>query len=74
MKGITAPLGFCHQSDGPAEITHEVVNTLLKHYYGHITQVGVVCAQSAGLRNAGSLPERGLHFISVCFQMSMVHR
>lgn len=43
--GITAPLGVCHQSDCPAEITHEVVNTLLKPYYGHITQVVAVCAE-----------------------------
>lgn len=43
--GITAPQGVCHQSDCPAEITYEVVNTLLKPYYGHITQVGAVCAE-----------------------------
>ena len=57
--GIKAPLeGVCDQSDCLAEITHEVVDTLLEPYYGHITQV-----RSAGGRNSRLLPERGLHFI-----------
>lgn len=44
--GITAPLeGVCDQSDCPAEITHEVVDTLLKPYYRHITQVVCVCVR-----------------------------
>lgn len=44
--GITALLeGVCDQSDCSTEITHEVVDTLLKLYNGHITQVGGVRAE-----------------------------
>lgn len=38
--GITALLeGVCDQSDCPAKIAHEVVDTFLKPYYGHITRL-----------------------------------
>lgn len=70
--GITAPLdGVCDQSDCPAEITREVVGKLLWPYYGHITQVGGVCAQCAGLRNRGLLSERGRHFIYLIMPSSV---
>lgn len=44
--GIKAPSeGVCDQSDCLAEITHEVVDTFLEPYYGHITQVWCVRAE-----------------------------